>query len=114
MDITLEKKNGIQIVCLEGNMDSEEINKFRIQFEKQMKELETDFILDLALVNYMSSMALGSIVEIYQEIQSRGLRMIVCGANDEINRLFDLTNMNQIINMKETVDDAIAALKEPR
>ena len=63
-------------------------------------------IFDLTDVPYMDSTGLGVIVHHYVRCRTRGVRLIVAGANPRILELFNRTKLDAILPMIATVEEA--------
>jgi anti-anti-sigma factor len=69
-------------------------------------ELPTLNILDLTDVPYMDSTGLGRIVSHYVHCRGKGVRMVAAGANPRVMQLFKITNVDSIVPMTATVEEA--------
>jgi len=63
-------------------------------------------IFDLTDVPYMDSTGLGVIVHHYVRCQTRGVRLIVAGANPHVLELFKMTKVDALIPMTAAVEEA--------
>jgi anti-anti-sigma factor len=62
-------------------------------------------ILDLTDVPYMDSTGLGMIVTHHARCQAKGIRMTVAGASKRVLELFDMTKVNSILTIADTVEE---------
>src|SRR5271168_1863354 len=62
-------------------------------------------IFDLTDVPYMDSTGLGVIAHHYVRCRTRGLRLIVAGANPRVLELFKMTKLDAILSMTPTVEE---------
>ena len=63
-------------------------------------------VFDLTDVPYMDSTGLGVIVHHYVRCRTRGVRLIVAGANPRILELFKMTKVDALLSMAATVEEA--------
>src|SRR5271170_2466774 len=63
-------------------------------------------IFDLTDVPYMDSTGLGVIVHHYVRCKTRGIRLIVAGANPRILELFKMTKVDALLPVIATVEEA--------
>jgi ABC-type transporter Mla MlaB component len=63
-------------------------------------------IFDLTDVPYIDSTGLGVIVHHYVRCQTRGIRLIIAGANPRILELFKMTKVDALLPMAATVEEA--------
>ena len=80
-------------------------NMLNFQSEPSEK-LPTLNILDLTEVPYMDSAGLGSIVRHYVHCRGIGVRMIAAGVNARVLELLKVTNVDAVIPMMATVEEA--------
>jgi anti-anti-sigma factor len=63
-------------------------------------------IFDLTDVPYMDSTGLGMVVRHYVRCQDKGVRFIAAGVSPRVLELFKLTNVDAVIPMIATVEEA--------
>jgi anti-anti-sigma factor len=63
-------------------------------------------IFDLTDVPYMDSTGLGMVIRHYVRCQDKGVRFIAAGVSPRVLELFKLTNVDAVIPMIGTVDEA--------
>jgi anti-anti-sigma factor len=63
-------------------------------------------IFDLTGVPYMDSTGLGMVVRHYVRCQDKGVRFIAAGVSPRVLELFKLTNVDTVIPMIATVEEA--------
>ncbi len=67
------------------------------------------FVFDFGACGYVDSPGLGVLVSCSKRIRDRQGRLIVCGLNEDLTTLFDLTGMTPLFTI---VKDRAAALRE--
>lgn len=70
----------------------------------------TAFVLDLSRVTFMTSAALGLLMNIHAHLGERGARFAVAGVSGEVARVFEQTRLGQVMPVHRTVADAVEAL----
>jgi anti-sigma B factor antagonist len=68
-------------------------------------------ILDLSEVPYVDSAGLGLLVSAFVSRQKAGRRMILSGINPRVQKLFEITRMQDLFLIFSSPDEAIAALQ---
>ncbi len=63
-------------------------------------------IFDLTDVPYMDSTGLGMVIRHYVRCQDKGVRFIAAGVSERVLELFQLTNVDSVIPMIATVEEA--------
>src|ERR1700689_1118469 len=79
---------------------------FDLQLMLPTGEPPTVNIFDLTDVPYMDSTGLGMVVRHYVRCQDKGVRFIAAGVSPRGLELFKLTNVDAVIPMIATVEDA--------
>jgi anti-anti-sigma factor len=67
-------------------------------------------VVDLQDINFMDSSGLGALVSALKLIRNNNGDMVICGANDQVQMLFELTSMIKIFKIYSTVDEFKATL----
>jgi anti-anti-sigma factor len=81
---------------------------FDFQSELRGAESPKLTIFDLTGVPYMDSAGMGLIMNHYVNCQTRGLRMVVAGSNKRVLDLFEVTKVNTVLPLAESVEAAQA------
>jgi len=106
--LTIERKDGksttIRIFSLSGPLTLR--NLFEFQTELRTMQPTGLTVIDLAGVPYMDSAGMGLVMNHYVHCQTRGTRVVVCGANSRIMDLFKVTKVDTILPLTATVEEA--------
>ena len=104
--------NQTKIVQPKGRLDVTTAAEFR----RLVSDIATSanppqyLVLDLHDVNFMDSSGLGALVSALKSIRNSNGDMVICGANDQVQMLFELTSMTKIFKIYPTVDEFNATL----
>jgi len=79
---------------------------FDLQLMLPTGEPPTVNIFDLTDVPYMDSTGLGMVIRHYVRCQDKGVRFIAAGVSPRVLELFKLTNVDTVIPMIATVEEA--------
>ncbi|MEG0051495.1 MAG: anti-sigma F factor antagonist [Terrisporobacter sp.] len=74
-----------------------------ILFKKQVNYI----IFDFKYVNFMDSSGIGVIIGRYKKIVNHGGKVSVINMKPRVEKVFNLSGMNKIIDIYETFEDAI-------
>jgi anti-anti-sigma factor len=106
--LTIERKEGkstnTRIFSLSGPLTLR--NLFEFQTELRTMQPTGLTVIDLAGVPYMDSAGMGLVMNHYVHCQTRGTRVVVCGANSRIMDLFKVTKVDTILPLTATVEEA--------
>ncbi len=75
--------------------------------------LDVRMVLDLAVVEYMSSAGLGRLVACLKKARSSGGDLVLVNLRSEIYELLDLMKLTQIFTLRDSVAEAVELLKNP-
>lgn len=67
-------------------------------------------LVDLQAISFMDSSGLGALVSALKSIRNINGEMVICGANDQVQMLFELTSMTKIFKIYPTIDEFKATL----
>jgi anti-sigma B factor antagonist len=69
-------------------------------------------LLDLSGVTSIDSAGIGELALLYSRAQERNAQLKCAGANDLVSTLLDLTNLDSVLDVHETVEDALHSFRE--
>lgn len=96
------EKNSIQCFKVVGEIDAytAPVLKERLAAVEKVEGLRAE--LDLSEVDYMDSTGLGVCVGFYKAVSSSGGHVKITGLNRRLSRLFEITGLNEIIDIETT------------
>ena len=71
----------------------------------------TSLVLDFRTVEFLSSAALNKLIILDKKIKAKRGKLRLCTLKPEIQEVFVITRLNQLFDIKDTVDDALAAFQ---
>lgn len=75
-----------------------------------MKKSVKNIIFDFENINFMDSSGIGVIIGRYKKISSEKGKVSVININSRVKKVFDLSGMNNIINVYSTYEEALSSL----
>lgn len=107
LQVELLEKNSVQCFKVVGEIDAytAPVLKERLAAVEKVEGLHAE--LDLSEVDYMDSTGLGVCVGFYKAVSNNGGHVKITGLNRRLSRLFEITGLNEIIDieLKESEDD---------
>lgn len=91
----------VKVLKPEGIFDGLKANNFRQQINQLISEGVIYILIDFKKVTFMDSSGLGGLVQGLKTIRSVNGRLFIMSLNEQINMLFDLTNMGQVFEFVE-------------
>lgn len=92
-------QNGTNLtVALEGRLDTTTAPQLEAELKRSLSGV-TEFVLDLAALEYLSSAGLRVILSAQKVMNKQGM-MVVKNANDTIMEIFEVTGFSDILNVE--------------
>lgn len=98
-------KPGITVLKLEGPFILN--NMFQLQAELRNQKPPC-MIMDLTAVPFMDSAGLGVIMNSYVSAQGGGRKFLICGVNDRVKALLEMTKVDSVLQSCDSVEAAEA------
>lgn len=105
------RDDGIRILKLEGRMDLDGADVIRKQLSAATTGHGLRVILDLAEVNFMSSIGIGMIVRLAQSVQKRGGNLVLLDPQSVVWLVLERTHIPEIIGVHLRLEDALAGVR---
>ena len=105
------RDDGIRILKLEGRMDLDGADVIRKQLSAATTGHALRVILDLAEVNFMSSIGIGMIVRLAQSVQKRGGNLVLLDPQSVVWLVLERTHIPEIISVHLRLEDALVAVR---
>ncbi len=101
----------VTIWAPEGRVDATSAPELEQSMMASIEEGAADVVLDLGRTRYMSSAGLRVVLVVARAMQARSGRFAVCGLNDEVKELFEVSGFSLIVNIVADRDAAVAAVQ---
>jgi anti-sigma B factor antagonist len=102
---------GCVVVTPAGALDVATSPQLHALLHQTLDDGETRLVLDLSQVDFIDSTALRVLVSIHKRLRESGGFAVVC-PHARIRRIFDLTALDRVLTLTDTVDEALIALGE--
>jgi anti-sigma B factor antagonist len=107
------KQNGINLYLLQGELiDRGQAVALLDEVDTVIKNNENKILLNLADLKYLNSSGLNVIINILTRARKSGGDVAICNVNKKITELLVITKLNNVFNVCESVDEAIAILNK--
>ena len=98
-----------EVLSLQGPLTANNAPIFQNAIRRE--EPAPTLILDFAEVPYVDSAGLGLLVSAFVSRQKAGRKMILSGINPRVQKLFEITRVQELFLIFSSPEDAIAALQ---
>lgn len=102
-------RNGIAIITPEGRIDSSNAHELRRALGSILDANNTNLVIDLHNVDYISSAGLREIVSAFKRARQQGGDVRLCSANLRVREVFELAGLNSIMELFESQDEALSS-----
>ena len=98
MEFSSDIKRDSIIISLEGELDEKTAGKTREYLDKRIRDSGCEkVILDFSKVGFMDSTGIGVLLGRYKMITERGGQLCVSNVNAQIDKVFRISGLYQII-----------------
>jgi anti-sigma B factor antagonist len=108
--IATETVGGCVVVTPTGVLDVATSPPLHNWLHRRLDEGVTLLVLDLSDVVFIDSTALRVLVSVHKRLRESGGFALVC-PHARIRRIFNLTALNRVLTLTDTVDEALVALE---
>jgi len=107
MEISEKIENGITILTPVGKIDVNSSKIFQGKFSVISKRGDKNIIIDCANISYASSSGLRVFLMFLKHTGKTKGKLVMCGMNEIIYEVFDISGFLPIFNIKENLQEAL-------
>lgn len=108
MNIDSASENGIAIVALEGSLDTNTSPEAQTHLDGLMDGGEKKILVDFTKVDFVASSGLRVLLATAKRLKGDGGVLRICGLNDAVAEVFEMSGFDTILNVFGTRDEALA------
>lgn len=112
MEIVHKKENNIDVVALEGRLDSNTASKLEKKIIPIISGGCEKMLIDFAGLNYISSAGLRTLLLTAKKMQAVRGKLALCNMQDFIREVFELAGFTAIFEIYDSCHKAKEFLKE--
>ena len=111
-EFTHIQKEGIEIYSLRGELiDKNQSIELLQDIQTAISKNNNKIVLYLEDLKYINSSGLSVLINILTKVRKSGGEVAICGVNKKINQLLVITKLNSVFNVRTSIEEAIATLK---
>lgn len=110
LGLSVTKRDGHAVLILQGEVDLGTAPRFRERLVELVNEGERQVVVDLGQVDFLDSTGLGVLVGGLKRLRSHDGDLRVVCTSPRILRVFEVTGLDQVFSIHESVDAAIGAV----
>jgi anti-sigma B factor antagonist len=97
--LTFDDFSRVQLVEVIGRVDSDSTPTLDQSVEKALASGRNQIILDLSGVQYMNSVGLRELVQLWKRVQNTGGALIVANPSERVKRLLELVGLETVFQI---------------
>ncbi len=107
--LDVSRRGSWTVVAVVGELELATAPRLRQAVVSAVGDGQIDIVLDLSGVDFVDSVGLGVVVSALKRVRGRQGRLVVAGARPRVRGLFELTRLDEIIELHPDVEAAMAA-----
>jgi anti-sigma B factor antagonist len=108
VDIKEQKYGAVLVVRPEGPLKGDDAEAFKNRMTRALGESLGRCVVDASAIKFIDSKGLEALVEVNETVSQTGCLLKLCGANDTVREVLDLT---QLASLFEQYDDLNSAVR---
>jgi len=105
MRIAVERRTPWTILTLNGDLDAEAGPGVYLQFQRELLQGQTQFLINLRDVGFVDSSGLGVLVRCYKDARGRGGEIRLSEVPNPIERILEFTRLDTILLIEDEPDE---------
>jgi len=98
------------VIALDGRMDADQASLFEAECDRAAKQGSGNIIVDLAKLQYVSSLGLRSFLHVAKARQASGGALALVHFGGFVKQVFDVTRLTPLFQIYDTVEQALEAI----
>jgi anti-anti-sigma factor len=107
MEITKTREKGINVLELNGRLDTTNYNVLEKELEQLVREGGTWILLDCRRLDYISSSGLRIFLMYFKKLKAKGGELMLCSLQENIRQIFEISNFISIFKIFASRQDAL-------
>ena len=108
MQISSETIDDVTVVRLEGNLDTNTSSEAHDYLNKAIDDGAEKVVVSLDKVDFVSSAGLRILLATGKRLSGTGGSLRVCGLNETVNEVFEISGFSTILNVFPAETDALS------
>jgi anti-anti-sigma factor len=100
--MTYHDANGVTVLTPQGCLhEGEESDRLEASLGRLLDRERPVIAVDLSRAGHLSARAIGIVADAHAKALARGGRLVVCGVRADHQRLFDLTGLSEVLDLRK-------------
>ncbi len=105
----IRQKGTAMVVALAGEVDLHHTPDVHKALVAACQDKPTRLVVNLGSVTYLDSSGIGTLVEVFRRVNGYGGKLILCGLNDRVHSVFEITKLDRFFKIYATEAEALSA-----
>ncbi len=97
------------VVALAGEVDLHHTPEVHKALVAACQEQPRKIVINLEAVRYLDSSGIGTLVEVFRRVNGYGGKLVLCGLNDRVLSVFEITKLDRFFKICATEAEALSA-----
>lgn len=111
MELIVAKEGNKTVIFLKGRLDALTAPEFDRQIQEALSNQQSDLLMNLAGLEYVSSAGLRSILALAKALKEKGRRLVLAEVTGVIKDVFEVSGFYSIFQIFKTQSEALSQLK---
>lgn len=99
MKMNVEKKKGIAVIHINGNLDALSVMEFKKEAAKLVDEGCNALVMDCATMDFVDSMGLGAMISLLRRVRTHQGDLKVAGLTKDVRSVFEITRLTRLFDI---------------
>jgi anti-sigma B factor antagonist len=109
MGFNVRRQGDVCVVSVEGQLIVGNRQELKQKILEELDRGAKKFLVDFTDTGYIDSSGLGVLVSLSKKIREQGGDLRLCGLNEDLQTLFELTKLDTLFAITKTSEEALAA-----
>ena len=110
VDVKRIQEGDHDLINIVGEVDASSSIELDTAMDEAIKSGRKSFLVDCSALEYISSAGLGVFMSYIEEFKKHEISIVFYGLNEKVANVFEILGLDQLLNIKETKEEAKAAL----
>jgi anti-sigma B factor antagonist len=102
------KFNGVLVLTVKGNLvQKDDTDKLQARIVDIIENKSKNIVMDLKHVSIITSLGIGGVIRALRTVKENKGDLKLSAVNISVKKVFDITKLNELIEIHETADDAV-------
>ena len=107
MDIQEQRQGAVTVLKPQGPLVAQDADQFRVALRAVLGTSLGRFVVDASEIPYVDSRGLEVLKEATEQLSDSGQALRLCGANETVREVLDLTDLSKLFEHYQDVNSAV-------